>query len=199
MSSIGHFLPDFSMPGAVPGGTGMSESEVEEIRLQAFENGYNAGWEDASKAKAEEASRSGEELSRNLADLGFTYHEAHKSVMGAMKPLIEQLVQSVLPEILRSTLGERLSAELQDIAAAHGQIDVQLACSSGDATLLEDSLPQDSAIPLRLVTDESLSDGQIELRFDDSERLIDFSSVMGTIEQATAGFFEEQQKEVVNG
>ncbi|SFR00753.1 hypothetical protein [Poseidonocella sedimentorum] len=198
MTSISHLLPDFSSAPPDTGGSGLSDDAVEDIRLQAFENGYNAGWEDGSKANKSDEPAPSELLRQKIADLEFTYHEALAKMLESTKPLIDQIIQAVLPTAMRETMGERIADELFEIAETAGNVAVKIVCSPADKQHLDVSLPTDGKMPLTLETDPSLNEGQVELRFEDSERLIDLSGVISGIEAAANGFFDEQQKEAVN-
>lgn len=197
--SVAHLLPDFSNAIGVPSSVTVSSAEIDDLRLQAFENGFNSGWEDAARAKADEQASIGAELARNIADLGFTYQEAYGSVMNSMRPLIEQLVGVVLPQLAHETLGMRLVEELQAIARQVGQVPVQVATSDSDYDTMAAVLPPETAVPVELVRDASLAPGQLDLRFGDSEQTIDLSAVITGIESATQDYFTEQLKDVANG
>ena len=68
------------------------------LQLDAFEEGYRAGWDDAIKAQSDDRTRISE-FAQNLQDLSFTYHEAYSHAINAMTPLLEDIVRSVLPKI----------------------------------------------------------------------------------------------------
>mgnify|MGYP003515970463 CR=1 FL=1 len=56
-------------------------SADQESRLEAYEQGYRAGWEDAAAAHAEDQRRIRVDLARSLQALGFTYQEARAHVL----------------------------------------------------------------------------------------------------------------------
>ena len=69
-----------------------SSDEQESVRLEAFEKGYQAGWDDSSIAHQTEREKVSSELAQNLQDMSFTYHEAYAKLSLAMKPLLTKCV-----------------------------------------------------------------------------------------------------------
>jgi len=120
--SITHMLEDF---GETRRGTPLSITELslEEERLEAFERGYQAGWDDCAKSQAEESRQITADLAQNLQDLTFTYEEAYASVMQALHPLLEQMTAAVLPRLARDSLVPRLVETVHDIARARPPAD----------------------------------------------------------------------------
>jgi len=191
--SITHMLEDF---GETRRGTPLSITELslEEERLEAFERGYQAGWDDCAKSQMEESRRITADLAQNLQDLTFTYEEAYASVMQALHPLLEQMTAAVLPRLARDSLVPRLVETVHDIARAHGHQPIGIAVAGEDMPVLEhltDALPE---IDIGLTVDDTLASGQLYLRFDGGEQAIDLQEVLQGIEHAVSGFFENSRK-----
>ena len=53
---------------------------------------------------------------------------------------------------------------------------------------------QDFGFPVRVQSDDTLSDGQVFLRFGEEETEIDLGAVTDGIRDALAGFFAEQER-----
>jgi len=191
--SIAHLLDDF---GAYARGTPVSITDVflEEQRLEAFEKGYQAGWDDSVKSQLEESRRITADFSQNLQDLSFTYEEAYAAIMESLRPLLEQMIGAVLPRLGQETLAPRLIEILHDMARERGRQKVEIAAAPSDMTLLENLSEEMPDLPITLAEDASLSGGQVYLRFGETEQQIDLQDVLQGIDRALSGFFEQNRK-----
>ena len=192
--SISHLLEDF---GAYARGRPVSITDVslEEQRLEAFEKGYQAGWDDSSNASANDTRRVTADFAQNLQDLSFTYQEAYVAVLGSLKPLLEQMTSTILPALMQKSLGAQVVEQLHELTREHGPQPVELITAPSNAAMLGSILGEDNQMPVKIVEQTSMADGQIRLSFGPHEREIDLSGVLATINQITETFFEETQKE----
>lgn len=195
--AIADVLPDFS--GVAPSRAGHSSGHLEEVRLQAFENGYNAGWEDAAKSIREEGGTIASEFAQNLSDLSFTYQEAYGHVLSCMRPLLEEIVSVVVPKLARDTIGLRVIEELSNLSGEQMSQPIHLNVAPTDAELIGQMVEAANAPPITIVPDDTLAQGQLHFRFGQNEKMIDLSTVQTGIAEAVSGFFDEQEKEIVNG
>jgi len=189
--AISHLLEDFTEPQ-----TGrkdmLTDVMLEELKLQAFETGYQAGWDDSAKAQHDSTASISEDFARNIRDLSFTYHEAHAGFITAIEPLIRQIVATVLPALARDTLGIRVAGLLQEEIEAHGPQPVRLITAPGSAEALRAVLPEDGPMMIEIREDSTLAEGQVQLRIgEDAEREIDLREVLDAITAAVEGFFQE--------
>ena len=192
--SIGHLLEDF---GEFARGTPVAITDVslEEQKLEAFEKGYQAGWDDSAKAQSDDSRHIASDFSQNLQELSFTYHEAHAAVLKSLEPLLRQMVETVLPQAAHQTLGARLTDVLHELAKKQGAQPVELVTSPSNVTALEELVTAETAMPVTITEEPSLGDGQVYIRFGQVEREIDLTEVLQGIDQAVSGFFEENRKE----
>lgn len=194
MMSIAHLLEDFGETHAnAP--VEMDDVSLEDDRLEAFESGYQAGWDDAVKAQTEDARRITADLAQNLQDLQFTYEEAYSAVMQALHPLLTQMTSAILPRLAHQSLVPRIADMLQELARDQGRCSIEIAAAPDDMTRLEHLLETEPGIDAALVEDDTLGSGQIYLRFGDAEREIDLPAILDGINGAVAGFFEQHQEE----
>ncbi|MEZ5715426.1 MAG: hypothetical protein R3D85_09775 [Paracoccaceae bacterium] len=190
--SISHLLESFEAAARDDSRSiSMSELSLEEEKLEAFERGYKAGWDDAVKAQTDDRNHVTRDFANNLQELSFTYHEAYSHLARALKPVMRQIVETVLPGIARKSLVPRIAEELSDLAARAGQQEVEIVAAPANAPLLRKMLGKELGFPVRLVEEPSLSQGQAFLRFGESERQIDHDEVLGGIGQAVDAFFHE--------
>lgn len=198
--SIAHLLEDFgSAPAPAATAAGLSEEELESIRLEGFDNGYKAGWEDALKSEDEEKRRITGDFARNLSDLSFTYHEAHSHVMQSMVPLLQDLVDKVLPQAVRDTIGLRVVDQLSEMARQNGEQVIEIVTAPGDLDTVRALLDRDFGFPVTAEADDTLAEGQVFLRMANEERQIDMASVMTGIRDAVAGVLDETERTLRHG
>jgi len=191
--TISHLLEDFDTAHE---GAQMiiSDASLEDERLAAFETGYQAGWDDAVKAQAEDARRITADLAQNLQDLSFTYEEARVAVMQALRPLLLQMTTAVLPRLAQESLGPRLAEMMHDLARSHGDLRTEIAVSAADAPRLAHLLDTDPALEADLIEDDTLGPGQVYLRIGETEQEIDLGEVLAGNNAAIRGFLDQTQQ-----
>lgn len=197
-------LEVFDIPGP-PAGTGADwrgQSQfgaAEEARLESFEKGYAAGWDDAVAARDSEATRLRADVGRNLQQLSFTYHEARGHVLRAMEPLLADMVAKVLPKLAQRALGatvvEALKPLVEDLSAA--PVVIHLNAASRPA--VEEMLEGLAAPPFRIVEEPALSPGQVHLQLGETGRRIDLDGVIAAIDSAISDFFRGGKEDPANG
>lgn len=195
--AITHLLEDFGdLARTEEKSLTFSPEGLEDQRLEAFEQGYQAGWEDAIKAQSDERNHISAELARSLQDLSFTYHEALAAFTSAMRPMLEQLVTSVLPQMAHASLGANVAEQLNELTRAHGGQEVLIRISPTDCNAVSTLLAEQISFPFELVSDPQLAAGQVEMRVGTVERQLDMAEVLQGVADATAGFFHETDKEM---
>jgi flagellar assembly protein FliH len=164
----------------------------EEKRLAAYETGYKAGWDDAVEAEANTQRRIRADLARNLQEMSFTYHEARTAVLKQIEPLMQGIVSRVLPELARDTLGHTIAARLQPLARGAAEPPVRMLCSPTERETLLEALGDQDFLPLEVEADPLLAEGQVHLKFGDTEEMIDLDSAIRSISGAVAAFFHTE-------
>ncbi|WP_226625734.1 ABC transporter ATP-binding protein [Alloyangia pacifica] len=201
MSDLRSFLEDFAAPRAEPdvSTASIDASEIETAKLDAFDTGYRAGWDDAIKAQSEDAGRIASDFAQNLQDLGFTYNEAYRQVLEGVTPLLEEMLQALLPRMLHETLGLHLRDQLTALAQEIAHRAVVIAVAPGTSARIAPLLEQDFGFPLRLEEDETLAEGQADLRFGETERQIDLSGLLEEVTRAVEGFAHDTRRNAAHG
>lgn len=202
MIALRDFLDDFSVgpaPLADSVEPGLDAVEAENLRLEAFENGYKAGWDDAVKAQTEDQSSISSGLGQQLQDLSFTYHEAYGQMLNAMTPLLEDMVNKVLPGLAREVLGHQVVDLLRQAASDIGSVAVEVAVAPANMSSVAPLLEVDFGFPVRLVEDDSLSEEQADIRFGESEKQIDLGGLLASVTEAVEGFTHDNGKQHAHG
>ncbi|WP_172297614.1 flagellar biosynthesis protein [Pseudoruegeria sp. HB172150] len=166
----------------------------EDARTAAFEEGYQAGWDDAVSAHSQDRQRIGAEFARNLQELSFTFHEARAHVLHAMEPLLNELVNTVLPGIVAETFALTVQEELRPLIASSADVPIDLVVAPGARTALEGQIAENAAAAIRLVEEPTLVEGQAFLRIGKVERQVDLSGALTQIRAAAAALHELNER-----
>lgn len=193
--SISHLLDDFS------GGSGehsisISDVSLEEQRLESFENGYKAGWEDAVKAASDDSNRISTDFAANLQDMSFTFQEAQSSLLTALRTLLTSMVNSVLPSLARQTLGARVLETLEEMARTATGGPLEIVTAPQNLQALQNIIDEQAIDNVQITAEPSLGDGQVHIRASGTEQEIDLDAVLAQIDATLTGFFEDRQKDI---
>lgn len=185
-------------PSAAPA-AGPSPAEIETARMAAYEQGFKAGWDDATHAEAENQMRIGAEFARNLQDLGFTFHEARSHIMKALEPLLTEMVSKVLPQLVAETIGHTILEEILPLAENASDAPIQMVISPNSLPAVKKILDVSVSVPLEIIEEESLADGQVFLRLGDLEKKIDMDSAVEKIGEAIRSVYTLNEEAMKHG
>lgn len=200
MTSIAHRYADFS-PFGPDGETAEAVplDRVEDQKLQAFEEGYQAGWTDAEKNHAVEQKNTGDELLHTLRDMSFTYQEALERLNRGLKPMFEQILTSLLPKTSSAALRAHVIEQLVELASIQTSAAIMLRVGESNLPFFEDLLEGvELKLPVTLISDPSLSPNQMFVTLDMLEREINLDAVCGEITTAMNAFNFHSQTEHPN-
>ena len=189
--TLSRVLPEF---GARPTTNSVSISDVslEEQKLNSFEAGYQAGWDDSTAANRDAGHQVSADFAQNMADLSMTYQQAYDALFADVRPLMTQIVNMVLPAIASSTLAPRI-VELIEAEMSQAPIRRVLVSASPDAcTVLTPMLvSSNTSFDVDVQEDGTLSSGQVRLNFDDQrEQELDTATLVDGIQMALNSFFQ---------
>lgn len=168
---------------------------LEDSKLAAYDQGYSAGWEDATTAQSDDQTRVRADLARNLQSLGFTYHEARIHVLRAVEPLLQQVVVRLLPALSRETLAPVVLEVLMPLAETLADAPISLVVNPASRAAVETLLAHATGLPITIVEEPSLSEGQAYLRLGATETHVDLDGATAEISAAVRGFFERPERE----
>ncbi|ANT60326.1 ABC transporter ATP-binding protein [Salipiger sp. CCB-MM3] len=200
MTDLRFYLDDFAASPPQQGTPAApDEVQMESAKLESFDTGYRAGWDDAIKAQSEDQGRIASDFAQNLQDLSFTYTEAYRQLLESVTPLLEEMLRALLPAMLRDTLGLHLHAQLSAMAQQIAKREVVITVAPGATEQVAPLLEQDFGFPLRLQEDAALAEGQADLRFGETEQQIDLSGMLQEVTQAVEGFAHDTRREAAHG
>ena len=170
-------------------------NQLEDIRMQAYEQGYTAGWDDAASAQSEDQSRIQADFARNLQSLGFTFHEARTHVLRAVQPLLNEIVTCLLPEMAREGLASVALEILMPLADEMADAPVTLVLNPASRPAVEALLEQATGLQLTFIEEPTLGEGQVYLRLGDVETRVDLDRATADIATAVRDFFDLTEKD----
>lgn len=174
-------------------------SAIEDVRLQAYETGYSAGWEDAVAATRDDQTRISTELANNLQKLAFTFQEARSHVLKSVQPLVTQLSTRLLPELAQEVLAPVVLDTLMPLIDTLADAPIRVVLNPASRPAVERLLSQAAGIPLIVEEEATLGEGQVYLRFGDVEHHVDLDTAVADIARAVHDFFEYSEKEANHG
>ncbi|WP_376875686.1 flagellar biosynthesis protein [Albirhodobacter sp. R86504] len=189
-------LEEFAEPEAPSDQISFGPIEFEETKLASFEQGYAAGWEDATAAQDAETARLRGDLGRNMAELSATYETVRGHLLQAIHPLLHDMVAKVMPRIAQSSLPHIVMEHLIPLADASSGAPIQVICHPTNLPQVRDLLSTETSLPLQFVSEPTLGEGQVYLRMDQSEQHIDMDSVTKAIGEAIDTYFKVKPAEL---
>lgn len=163
--------------------------DIEDIRLNAYEKGYGAGWEDGGQKIAADETARRAALARQAEQLSFTYHEARGHVLAAVRPLIGAILDCVLPAAVRAAVVPMTIEQLMPLAATAMDQPITLRLAPGSRAAFEAAFDGLVLPPLVLVETDDLTEGQAEFAFGAMETRVDLHQVAGTVRAAIERFY----------
>ncbi len=183
------FLEDFSSAGTgaamQPMGTDDNASELR----ASFDDGYKCGWQDGTAASESEEREVRDSLSSALQALNFTYFEARQHAMQSVRPVLEAMVDVVLPQLLAKSLGGRVVEVLEGVSQTI-EAPVTIACAPQSEEMLNDLVGGIIKFPITVEVEPTLSTSQAILHLNDGQTRIDLDATLEALRECINTFFE---------
>lgn len=196
--AISHLLEDFSVAETTePSTIILSEEELEDARLAAFEKGYSAGWEDALRAQEDAHRHVGEGLARAISDAEFTYHEALQQMTRALEPVFTAILDQLVPAAVHHGLAPRLLQALDQATREAAGRPLIVAVPVGAAPVLEPLLPSNPSLDVELREDPDLSEGQARLHLDEGGCEIDLTALAQDLRDAVQAYLYHSREDTI--
>ena len=194
MISLGHKYEDFGSLTEFPDAEAhQNASNYNSEKLQSFEDGYQAGWEDSTKAQNEFEKKMSSNLSQNLQDISFGFHEARNTLTQGMKPLFEEILNKLLPEISKSSIGSHILEQLGGMVRENSDQAIEIIVSPSEIEALQSLLQDQISDPFVLLAQPDLNEGQVYIRLGSHEREINLKEMVQRIRSSTHNIFEQEQ------
>lgn len=181
------------------GGNRLSDTQIEDLKLTAFEQGFAAGWEDAVKAHADGKAQSSEGVLEALRDANFSMHEARRSLIDSLAPLFAEISATLLPSMARAGLALHVAEQLKQMTIARLDQQVELEVSAEAVELVEDIVGRETDLNVAITPIDDAPIMTARLRVGGEERDIDMSQLVNDIEAALTTAVHGMKQEKANG
>ena len=188
-------LEVFETADSLDGPALLMPEELEDLRLNAYERGYVAGWEDGSQQATGERDQRRAAVERTVEQLAFTYHDARVHVLKALQPLFAAMVETVLPCATRASVVPLALEQLMPLAHATAEAPLVLRVPVGWRADFRAALSGVVLPPLDIVEAEDLAEGQAAFAFGPAETRIDLTHAAEAIGRAIDAFYSIQNEE----
>ncbi|WP_299286952.1 hypothetical protein [uncultured Tateyamaria sp.] len=176
----------------------LSVEEIEELKLQAFENGYQAGWEDAIKAQSNTLTHVSSGLASSLQAASFEYHELRAAMTASVQTIMTQVTRKILPQAAQQSLGAHIQDVILDAARKNLDRPIELAIATANEEAVRAVLSDNVPAPFEVVADDLMGPTQVVLRLGDREIEVDLDRVVADITNEISTFFETQMPQVTD-
>ena len=173
----------------------MDSAAMEETRLQSFDSGYAAGWEDATAATQDDQARISSELANNLQHMAFTFQEARTHILRSVQPVLTQLCTQLLPPLAREVLAPVVLDTIMPLIDDLVDQPVHVMLNPAARPAVERLLSQAAGLPLAIVEEPTLGEGQVYLRLGEVEHRVDLDQAVSELTRAVHDFFEYSEKD----
>lgn len=195
-----HLYQEFGLkPNGASDGVEINDLELEEQKLEAFENGYQAGWDDAVNAQVTSHTRISSDFEKNLQEMSFSFHEARASLTKSLQPLFSDIVDTLLPSIARKSIGGHVVTQLTEMSKKQLDQSIEITVSPSSIEAIEMLVENTIQEPFIIVGDANLGEGQVYLRVGSEERKIDLDEVVEAVGAALTTFFNSQEQDKSHG
>lgn len=193
MTSLAMYLEDFGTPVSGMTSLTMSDETLETERLEAFDKGYRAGWDDAIKAKSDEGAQLADGVAQSLQDLSFTYHEVHAQILSNLGPLFDEILGKMLPALAQETLGAHVADQLAGLARDIGKVEVEVSVAPGAGDHVSQLIgAAATSLPISVIESANVPVGRADMRLGGKEITIDLAQVSAQILDAVRAVLEDQ-------
>lgn len=177
----------------------LSDATLEEHQLEAFEQGYQAGWDDSARAHAEDQTHVSAELAAALQQLSFTHHDAQAQVLRSLRPLFSQIAEKLLPEMARASLPLMVAEQLSSLLDGQKDQRLQLTVSPADHAAILAVTQDYGNYAIKLLSNPAFARGQVEFSIGSEECGFDLSQVVSEVKNALEAFIHEAERKATHG
>ena len=193
--TAGFKFEDFTAP-LKKDSTKKPDDQLQSKLTEAFEHGYKAGWDDASRSVESENKRITADLARSLTKIGCDAEDIQADLLSGLEPVLNDIVAKILPTTAKGALGPRIIEILSPLIGAETNPNIQLVVHGGNKAEVETLLESAIEFPVQIKTEDTLGQGQVFVRVGGKEKSIDLDKVIEQIQAAFVGFFEGAAKEM---
>lgn len=160
--------------------------ETTESELQIFENGYQAGWQDAAAALQDQKAGELTKLSHLLEEISFTHEEARRQILNSVSGLLEAILAKLLPHVRDQSVRSTVLEGLERTVEKHLGAGVEISVPSSMSGVIADCLTDQNRKNVSLVSHAEMPENETLLQVGSSKFIIDHQSIETEIGDALA-------------
>ncbi|MGC3939856.1 ABC transporter ATP-binding protein [Roseobacter sp. EG26] len=172
---------------------------LEDEKLAAFEKGYQAGWDDAVKAQSDTVAKISADFGQNLQDMTFTYQEALSKLTVSIEPIMAEIIDKLLPELVKNALGAHIIEQTCQMIKENAEQPVEIVVAPANVETVRELAQGKISAPFELISEATLGEGQAFVRIGSAEQSVDLDAVVSGISEAMTAFFHEAEQENKDG
>lgn len=186
---MGGLLEDFGR-GRAP-----SVARSASVTSDRFDEGYNAGWDDAMARVEEEQARIGAQLAARLAAIERDHDTARLALIADLEPALRDVFDKVLPHAVERTFLPNLLEEVS-LALETANDQLRILVSPEDVAPMTRLLDQAGIGPHQAVVaaEPALAMSQALIRWTGQERSVDLDGVLSDLDTALDTYFETLER-----
>ncbi len=136
-------------------------------------------------------------IAATLADMSFGFAEARLLILDRVRPLLAQIAETVLPDVLEQTFAAHVIEVLErDFDTAMDQ-PVSIAIAPELHDKIQDQLPHASG-SFQLISDPNVASGHAIVQSGGTQIMIDMPSLLSDLQTALHGL-EQSERTISNG
>lgn len=174
--SLALILEDFSQPAAPN-----LDTSPDDAQLEAFERGYQAGWDDAASSVGHQQEAIRAEISQSLQEAGFTFYEAQTAVINNIEPVLEAVLHKLLPSFAQAALAPLVAEKITAVLRTHGAGEISVAAPGDQVDALNTALLSCVNFPVTVHSDDTLQPNQATISVAGKEQMLDLNAAIDTI------------------
>ncbi|MCX8509091.1 MAG: flagellar biosynthesis protein, partial [Rhodobacteraceae bacterium] len=128
-------------------------------------------------------------LGHSLSDMSITLSDARSHVLASLEPLLRDMVNKVLPATAHKALGAMILQELIPVAEGLTNAPLLVRTAPVNREIVAELLARETRLPLQVVAEPTLGEGQAYLKLGATEMNVDLDGVIAAIAAAVAAFF----------
>ncbi|MEP1538941.1 MAG: hypothetical protein ABJQ34_17920 [Paracoccaceae bacterium] len=175
--------------------TNQSLEAVEDEKLQSFEDGYKAGWDDAVNAQSQARDHIDSGFAKNLQEISFGYHEARAALNKELGEILEPFFVGLLPVVAHETLVPKVVESVQHLARQIADRPIEVAVSPSRMVTMQSAFEEQIQEPFIVTPDEGLEKDQIFIRVGATEKAIDLETWNAEIKSMISNHLKFPKKE----
>lgn len=153
----------------------------------AFEAGYESGWEDCRKAQDASNESVSAALAQNIHDLHVTAEEVKSSLLQAIRPLLTSVFDRVLPQVADASLITIVEEQFLPMIERGSTLKYELIVAPSSISRIE-ALLDGSGLSVMVRSEETYSTNQIALKVGSECHELNLDRVMSEIRENLTQF-----------